>query len=270
MELVLRPRKGWQAIDFHEMWSYRELLLFLIWRDIKIRYRQTVLGGIWAVLQPLLAMLIFTVLFNRVAGIRSDGSPYALFSFSGLTAWTFFANAITASSNSLIGNEQLISKVYFPRIFVPLGAIGALLLDLLLGLLLMGVLMFFYRWPLTLSVFWTPFFVVGTVLAAGGLGLLFSALNVSYRDVKYAVPFIVQMGFFMTPIIYPMGYLSSKVQLLMGLNPMAGMVQGFRHSLLGAPVDWRVVGLSFVVSFILFVAGTFIFRRMERRFADVI
>jgi lipopolysaccharide transport system permease protein len=269
-ELTIRPRKGWQAIDFKEAYLYRELLVFLVWRDIKIRYRQTLLGGLWAVLQPLIAMLIFTFVFNRLAGVKSDGPPYQLFAFAGLVPWTFFSTSVTQSSNSLISNQQLVSKVYFPRIFIPLGAIGALLLDLLLSLGLLALMMLYYHWPLTATVLWLPVFLAGAVLAAAGTGLTLSALNVSFRDVKYAVPFMVQMGIFITPVIYPARYLPHRWQILMGLNPMAGVVIGFRHALLGSPASWEVMGLSLGVSVCLFVSGLLIFRRMESRFADII
>lgn len=269
-ELTIRPRKGWQAVDFKEVYLYRELLAFLIWRDIKIRYRQTLLGGAWAILQPFITMLVFTFIFHRLAGVKSDGPPYSLFAYAGLAPWTFFATSVTQSSNSLIANHQLVSKVYFPRVFIPLGAIGALLVDLLLSLSLFFGMMVYYHWPLTLEIFWLPVFVVGAVLTAAGAGLTLSALNVSFRDVKYAVPFLVQIGLFLTPVIYPARYLSPRAQILMGLNPMAGVVIGFRHALLGSEANWGVMGLSLGVSVSLFVSGLLIFRRMETRFADVI
>src|SRR5207247_8481442 len=202
-EVTIRPRRGWQPIDIKEILLYREVLAFLVWRDIKIRYRQTLLGGLWAVLQPLIAMLIFTFVFHRLAGVKSDGPPYPLFAFAGLAAWTFFSTAVQQSSNSLVSNQQLVSKVYFPRVFIPLGAVGALLLDLVFSLGLLALMMIYYRWPISLNVFLLPIFIVEAVLAASGVGLILSALNVSFRDVKYAVPFLIQMGIFVTPVIYP-------------------------------------------------------------------
>ena len=269
-ELTIRPRKGWQPLDFKEIFLYRELLSFLIWRDIKIRYRQTLLGGLWAVLQPLIAMLIFTFVFHRLAGMKSDGPPYPLFAFAGLTAWTFFSTAVSQSSNSLVSNQQLVSKIYFPRIFIPLGAVGALLLDLAFSLALLLLMMIYYRWPISVNILLLPIFVLGAVLAASGFGLVLSALNVSFRDVKYAVPFLVQMGIFVTPVIYPIHYIPERWQMLMGLNPMAGVVLGFRYALLGTEAPWSVMGVSLAVSLTLFVFGLLVFRRMERRFADVI
>lgn len=241
-----------------------------MWRDIKIRYRQTLLGGLWAILQPLIAMFIFTMIFNRLAGVHSDGPPYPLFAYAGLAPWTFFTNSVSQSSNSLITHQHLVSKIYFPRVFIPLGAVGALLLDLTLSLSLCAALMVYYHWPISANLFLLPMFILGCLLAASGAGLILSALNVAFRDVKYVVPFLIQMGIFVTPVIYPIRYIPHRWQTLMGLNPMAGMVIGFRHSLLGSPASWTVMGTSLAVSTALFIAGLVLFRRMERRFADII
>ena len=269
-ELTIRPRKGWQPVDWKEIFLYRELLAFLMWRDVKIRYRQTLLGGLWAVLQPLIAMLIFTFVFNRMAGVKSDGPPYPLFAFAGLAPWTFFSTAVSQSSNSLVTNQQLVAKVYFPRVFIPVGAVGALLLDLLFSLCLLGVLMAYYRWPINSHIVFLPIFILGAVLSAAGMGLALSALNVSFRDVKYAVPFLIQMGIFLTPVIYPLRYIPERWQMLLGLNPMTGVVLGFRYALLGSDASWSVMGVSLAVSAFLFIFGLLIFRRMERVFADII
>ncbi len=269
-ELTIRPRKGWQPLDFKEIYLYWELLAFLVWRDVKIRYRQTLLGGAWALLQPFIAMLIFSFVFNRLAHVQSDGPPYKLFAYAGLVPWTFFSTSVTQSSNSLIANHQLVSKVYFPRIFIPLGSVLALLLDAALSLGLFAVMMVYYRWPITPAVFWLPLFLLGAILAASGTGLILSALNVSFRDVKYAVPFMVQMGLFVTPVIYPVRYVPVRWQALMGLNPMAGVVIGFRHALLGSEANWQVIEVSLATSVVLFVSGLLIFRRMEDKFADII
>jgi lipopolysaccharide transport system permease protein len=269
-EVTIRARTGWQPVDFKEIFLYRELLAFLVWRDIKIRYRQTLLGGLWAVLQPLIAMFILTFIFNRLAGVSSDGPPYPLFAFAGLAPWTFFSTAVSQSSNSLVSNQALISKVYFPRVFIPLGAIGALLLDLALSLGLLFLLMLYYRWPVSVKLLWLPVFTLAAVLATAGSGLILSAFNVSFRDVKYAVPFLIQMGIFVTPVIYPIRYIPGHWRILMGLNPMTGVVLGFRYSLLGSASPWPIMGLSLAMSLAIFVAGLLIFRRMERRFADII
>jgi lipopolysaccharide transport system permease protein len=248
----------------------RELLAFLIWRDIKIRYRQTLFGGLWAVIQPLAGMVVFTLLFNRLAHIGSDNAPYPVFAFAGLVCWTLFANGVSLSSSSLIGNQQLISKIYFPRIFIPLGSIGALLLDMVLNLLLMGGLMAYYHWPLSVNVIWLPLFLLLTLLTTCGIGFILSAVNVRFRDVKYVVPYLLQMWFFVTPVIYPNSFVPDRYQLLLALNPMTGVVAGFRHSLLGTAVRWEMIALSSLVSISLFIVGLFAFRRMETYFADVI
>ena len=270
LELVIKPRKGWQPVDLVEIWLYRELLGFLVWRDIKIRYKQTALGGLWAVLQPLVAMLIFGALFGRVAGMKGDGSPYPLFVFAGLVPWTFFSNAVSSSSNSLVGSEQMIRKIYFPRVFIPLGSILALALDLLISLGFMGIMIAYYRWHVSLALLWLPLLLIATMMATCGIGLILSALNVQYRDVKYVVPFVMQMAFFLTPVLYPMSHAPAKLKGLLMLNPMSGMEEGFRYALLGSPVSWELVMLSSGICVTLFMVGVFFFRRMERTFADLI
>jgi lipopolysaccharide transport system permease protein len=268
-ELLIRPRSGWQWIDAAELWSYRELFGYLVWRDIRIRYKQTLLGGLWAVLQPLLAMLIFGML-RRVVIAGVSGPPYMLFVYTGLVPWMFFANSVTLAGNSMIGNESLIRKVYFPRCLIPLAAIAALLVDLLIGLGFTGVLMAYYRWAPPLAVVLVPLFLAGTFLAAAGLGMFLAALNVQFRDVKYAVPFLLQMGLFVTPVIYPLSRVPGKLRFALSLNPMAGLVEGWRAALLGGPIAWQTVGSALGMSAALFVVGVMFFHRMERRFADVI
>ncbi len=269
-EFVIEPRTGWHAIDFREVVRYRELFAFLVWRDIKVRYRQTLLGGLWAILQPLIAMIVFTLIFHRLAGVGTDGAPYPLFAFAGLAPWTFFAASVSQSSNSLIGNQNLVGKVYFPRIFIPLGAVSALLLDLVLSLGIFSVLLVWYHWRPSPAVFLLPVFILAAFLAAGGVGLILSALNVNFRDVKYAVPFLIQMGLFVTPVIYPMRYVPKRWIWVLALNPMSGVVLGFRRCLLGTGGPWPLIASSLIVSLLLFIAGLYIFGRMERRFADII
>jgi len=270
IELVIRPRRGWQPIDLREIWEYRELLGFLAWRDIKVRYKQTALGSLWAVLQPLVAMVIFAGVFTRVAVIRTDGPPYALFVYAGLVPWTFFTNAVSLSGNSLIGSEQMIRKTYFPRLFLPLAMILALGLDMLISFGFIAVLMLHYHWPVTMNLALLPVLAFGTFLVAGGLGLFLSALNVRYRDVKYVIPFFTQMAFFLTPVIYPIRYVPGKLKVFLALNPMAGIVEGFRYSLLGSAVSWPLVWGSLGISAVLFIAGLYFFRRVERNFSDLI
>jgi len=269
-ELVIKPRRGWQPVDLTEIWFYRELLGFLVWRDIKIRYKQTALGGFWAILQPLIAMLIFAGLFGRVAGLKGDGSPYPLFVFAGLVPWTFFSNAIGLSSNSLVGSEQMIRKIYFPRVFVPLGSILGLGLDLMISLGFMGILLAYFRWHISLAVLWLFPLLILTLMATCGIGLILSALNVQYRDVKYVVPFVTQMAFFLTPVLYPASHAPAKLAPLLMLNPMSGVVEGFRHALLGSSISWKLMTVSSVICVFLFIVGVFFFRRMERTFADLI
>jgi lipopolysaccharide transport system permease protein len=269
-EIVIKARDGWQPVDLGEIWRYRELLGFFVWRDVKIRYKQTALGGLWAILQPLVAMLIFGALFSRVAGMKGDGSPYPLFVFAGLVPWTFFANAVSLASNSLVGSEQMIRKTYFPRLLVPLGIILALGLDMLISLGFMGILIVYYHWPLSLTLAWLPFLFFGTFLAAAGFGLIFASLNVQFRDIKYVIPFVTQMAFFLTPVLYPINHVSNKLKVLLAFNPMSGLVEGFRHALLGSAVSWSFLLGSAALSLLIFVAGLYVFRRMERTFADVI
>ena len=269
-EVVLKPRKGWQPVDCREIWRYRDLLAILVMRDIRIRYKQTLLGGLWAVLQPLLGMVIFSLFFNKLAGIQSGGPPYPLFSFTGLVLWTFFTNSVSMSSNSLVGNQSLVSKIYFPRVFIPMASVLALLLDVAVCLLLLIVMLFAYGWPVRPGFLLVPLYVFGSLLAASGLGLFFSALNVRFRDVKYAVPFLIQMALFVTPVIYPASYVPPAYRLFLALNPMAGMIEGFRAATFGSAPNWDLVIISGVFCFLLFVAGLFFFRRQERFFADII
>jgi lipopolysaccharide transport system permease protein len=269
-ELIIKPRKGWQPLQLRELWLHRDLFALLVWRDIQIRYKQTALGGLWAILQPLIGMFIFGSLFNRVAEIQSEEVPYSLFIFAGLVPWTFFQNSVGMSSNSLVGNENMIRKIYFPRVLVPLSQIIALGLDMLISLCFMAVLMLYYGWSVSPALGLLPILLVGSCIAAAGLGLTLSALNVYYRDVKYIVPFLVQMMFFLTPVLYPLSFVPKTYHAVLGLNPMAGIVLGFRSALLGSPIPWQIVGLSFGVNILLFTVGMVFFRRMERTFADVI
>ena len=270
IELVIRPRRGLQPLDLREAWEHRELLAFLAWRDIKVRYKQTLLGGLWAILQPLVAMFIFAGVLTRVTSIRSDGPPYALFVYVGLVPWTFFTNAVSLSGNSLLGSEQMIRKTYFPRVLIPLAIIIALGLDLLISFGFVAVLMLYYRWPVTLGIVGLPLFILGAFLASSGLGLFLSAMNVRYRDIKYVIPFFTQMALFVTPVIYPMRSVPAKFKTLLALNPMTGIVEGFRHALLGTAVSWNLVAGSLAISAAMFIAGLYCFRTMERTFSDVI
>jgi lipopolysaccharide transport system permease protein len=253
-----------------EIWRSREILFFLAWRDVKVRYKQAALGIAWAVLQPLFTMVTFTFFFGRLAHIPSSGVPYPLFSFSALLLWTYFAVTLAQVGNSLISNASLITKIYFPRVLLPGAAALGGLLDLLVGSVLLAGMMIYYRvtphWTLLLS----PLFVIETALLVMGVGMLLAALNVRYRDVKYTIPFLTQIGLFVTPIIYPVSFLPQRYQWLLALNPMAGIIDGFRGCLLGSPIDWGLVACSWVATLLLLLLGGLHFRSTERVFADIV
>jgi lipopolysaccharide transport system permease protein len=262
--------RGRPALRLHELWSYRELLYFLTWRDVKVRYKQTALGVTWAILQPLLAMLIFTLFFGHLAKVGSDGLPYALFSYSGLVLWTFFSNGLSQSSNSLVASSNLLTKIYFPRLVIPLGAVVAGAVDLVLGLGPLAILMAVYGVAPPIEVLLAPLFVLLAFAAVLGVGLWLSALNVKYRDVRYVVPFMTQLWLFATPIAYPSSLLDEPWRTLYGINPMVGAIDGFRWSVLGAPSPGWSVAVSVASAVVLLITGLYYFRRMERNFADIV
>ncbi|RJP32465.1 MAG: ABC transporter permease [Actinobacteria bacterium] len=267
----IQPTRGWASLKLRDIWRYRELLYFLTWRDIKVRYKQTIIGGAWAILQPLLVMAIFSIFFGRLLGVPSDDIPYPLFSYSGLVIWTFFANGVTFSANSLVVEANMIKKVYFPRMIAPLSSILSCLLDFTLAFMVLIIMMLFYGRGPTLAVFWLPLFLLLAMVTTTGVGLWFSALNVMYRDVRYALPFLVQAWLFATPIAYPSSILSGAWKVIYGVNPMAGVVEGFRWALLGAETrPGGIIAVSSGVAVLLLVSGAFFFRRTERIFADVI
>ena len=268
--VTIRPRGRWEPPDLGELWASRELLAFLTWRDIKVRYQQTVLGAAWAIIQPLFTMMIFTLFFGRLAKVPSDGIPYPIFAYAGLLPWTFFSNAVTNTGNSLIGSSQLISKVYFPRMLIPGAAVGAGIVDFLIAFSILGVLMAVYAVHPTWNLLMLPVLTLMTALLALGVGLWMSALNVKYRDIRYALPFLVQLWMFATPIIYPSSMVPARWRWLLELNPLTGIIEGFRDALFGRAFDWRALGVSAAVSAMVLVLSTFAFRRMEREFADVI
>ncbi len=267
----IQATKGWVAIDFKEMKLFRELLYFLTWRDIKIRYRQTIMGMSWAIMQPFFTMVVFSIFFGRLAKMPSDNIPYPLFCYSALLPWTLFANGVTKSANSLVGNSHLVKKVYFPRLFIPLSTVLAGLVDFILAFIILIGMAFYFNMLPSVHVLWLPFFTLEAVCASIGVGLIFSALNVQFRDVRFIVPFFVQLWMFLTPVVYPTSLLAKRWQLLYSLNPMVGVVDGFRWALLGvgsAPGPKILVSLC--VTTIILIVGLFYFRRMERTFADVV
>jgi lipopolysaccharide transport system permease protein len=276
-QVRIRPSPGWIGLRLGELWAYHELLFFLTWRDVKVRYRQTLLGAAWAVLQPVLTMVIFSLFFGRLAKVPSDGLPYPLFCFAALVPWTFFANGLTQSSNSLVGSANLITKVYFPRLAVPLATVLAALVDLALAFLVLLVMMVYYyhqgvHLAIGLQILYLPLFLALAVVATLGVGLWLSALNVQYRDVRYVVPFLTQMWLFATPIAYPSSLIENETwRMVFGLNPMTGVVEGVRWSLLGTnTAPGPVVAVSAAAALAILVSGAYVFRRMEKTFADLV
>lgn len=269
---VIEPVRGWVKIDWKELWRYRELLYFLTWRDVKVRYKQTVLGAAWAILQPFMTMVVFSLFFGRLAGLgqKTGGVPYPIYVYAGLLPWTFFANSLTNSGQSVVGSSNLITKVYFPRLVIPLAAVGAGLVDLCVAFSVLLGMMAFYHTPLSWQLLLVPLFLVGTILAATGVGALLSALTVAYRDFRYVVPFLVQLWMFATPVIYPPTIVPEKWRWALSLNPMAGLIEGFRGAFLGKPLPWEHILLSLGVSLVLFLGGAAYFRKVERDFADII
>jgi lipopolysaccharide transport system permease protein len=261
---------AWPSLNFSELWAYRELLYFLTWRDIKVRYKQTAMGAAWAVVQPFVTMLVFTLFFSIFIGVPSDSIPYPVFVYAGLLPWTFFSSSVNNCSGSLVGSSALITKVYFPRMVIPVAAVGAGLVDLAVaGAILVG-LVFVYGLPPTWSLLMLlPLVLITTVLAIG-VGLLISALTVRYRDVRHALPFVLQIWMFASPIIYPQSVVPEKWRWVLMLNPLTGVIEGFRSALAGREFDWFALGLAAAISSALLVAGVLVFRRLERVFADLI
>ena len=268
---IIRPSKGWISLKLGELWAYRELLYFLTWRDVKVRYKQTILGAAWAIIQPFFTMIVFSLFFGRLAKIPSDGIPYPVFSYAALVPWTFFANGLGASSNSLVGSANLIKKVYFPRLVVPISAVISGGVDFVLAFaVLLGMMLFFGMVP-TWNALWLPPLLLLALVTALGAGLWLTAMNVQFRDVRYAVPFLVQAWMFATPIAYPSSLLDEPWRTLYGINPMAGVVEGFRWALLGTETaPGAIIIVSALVAVGLLVSGAFYFRRMEKTFADVV
>lgn len=269
--VVLEPGSRWRALDLQELWRYRELLYFLVWRDVKVRYKQTALGAAWALLQPLLAMVIFSIVFGRLAGVPSDGVPYPIFAYAALLPWQLFAFSLTESSNSLVGNKNLLTKVYFPRLVIPLASLGVGLVDFSIAFLVLIGMLVYFKVQVTLALLWVPAFVALAVLCALAMGIWFSALNVRYRDVRYVIPFLTQFWLFATPVAYPASLVPDGWRLLYGLNPMVGVVEGFRWAVLGTSASLGPeVWVSVLVVVALLTSGLYYFRRMERTFADIV
>jgi lipopolysaccharide transport system permease protein len=268
--VTIEAARSWVPLNLRDLWAYRELLYFLIWRDIKVRYKQTLLGAAWAVIQPLVTMLIFTYFFGKLARVPTDGAPYPIFFYTGLLLWTFFSNGVTGGANSLIGNSNLITKVYFPRLIIPSAAVGAGLLDFAIAAVLLIGMLVYYGFSVTWAYLMILPLIVLTTLFALGVGIWLSALNVRYRDVRYALPFLIQVWFFLTPIIYPSSLVPEQWRWLLALNPLAGIVESFRAALFGRQLSWLALAYSGAGAVIMLVYSSYIFRRMERSFAEFI
>jgi lipopolysaccharide transport system permease protein len=267
---VIEPRTGWRMLDLKEIWAYRELLYVLTQRDITVRYKQTVLGFAWAIIQPVMMMVVFSIFFGRLARMPSDGYPYPVFVYAALLPWTFFAGAISAAGSSLVGSAHLVSKVYFPRLIIPLTSIAALLVDFLIATSILFLMMLWYGVGWTLNLLMAPVLLMAVIITALGIGTLLSALTISYRDFRYMIPFMVQFWFFATPVVYPASLVPADWRWLLYLNPMAGLIEGFRSAFLGKPFDFLALAISLAVAGVLLLLGVFYFARAEKRFADVI
>ena len=267
---VIKPNQGWSFVNLLELWSYRELVWVMIVRDIKVRYKQTVMGVAWAVIQPLTMMLIFTLIFGRLAQIPSDGYPYPIFVFSGMLAWNFFSTSVSTAGVSLISSSNLVSKVYFPRIIIPVSSIGVSFIDFLISVLILMALMLFYAQPVSSSILLLPLFLCGLILVSIGMGSWLAAITVTYRDFRYVITYMLQIWMYLTPVIYPISFVPEKWRWLLYLNPVYAWINGIRASVLGQPIDQIGTAVSLLLSIIIFALGMFYFERAQRRFADII
>jgi lipopolysaccharide transport system permease protein len=268
--LTINSARRWVGLDLRELWAHRDLFYFLVLRDIKVRYKQTALGVAWAVLQPILTMIIFTAIFGRLAGVPSEGEPYPIFVFAGLLPWNFFNQAVTNSSNSLVGNAGLITKVYFPRLVIPSAAVGAGLVDFAIATIILFVMAYHYHVAFSARILMMFPLALLTTLFATGVGMWMSALNVKYRDIRYALPFVLQIWMYVTPIIYPVTFIPTRWRWLIAFNPLSGIIQGFRCAIFARSFDWNAIAMSATVTFLVLAFAAFAFRRMEREFADII
>jgi lipopolysaccharide transport system permease protein len=268
--LIIRPPRKWVPIDFQEIWAYRELLYFFTWRDVKIRYKQTGLGFAWAVIQPLFTMLIFSLIFGAFAKLPSDGIPYPLFSYAALLPWTLFAEGMTRSTNSMVANAPIMTKVYFPRLLMPISGIMSPLVDFCIAFSILIAMMFYYGFVPTVNVVFLPLFLLLAIATSLGVGLWLSALNVQYRDFQYTVPFLIQIWMYASPVVYPASMLPESLRVLYGLNPMAGVIEGFRWALLGTTPPSAMILVSVGMVVVMLVSGLFYFKKMEQYFADLV
>ena len=266
----IRPASGWSALDLKSVWEYRELAYNMVWRDIKVRYKQTVLGVSWALIQPLASMVVFTVIFGRLAQLPSEGVPYPVFTLAALLPWQLFTSGFTGAANSVAGNASVISKVYFPRLIIPIAAVAATIVDFTISLILLAALMLWYGVSVSGNVIFFPVFVVMALLSAFAAGLWTAALNVKYRDVRYVLPYLQQLWLFASPVVYSITLVPERYQSIYALNPMVSVIQGFRWALFGGQSPWGLMGGSLVITLVLLIGGLFYFRRAEEEFSDFI
>jgi lipopolysaccharide transport system permease protein len=271
VETIVEPPHGWFNLRLREAWEYRELLYFLVWRDIKVRYKQTLLGATWAIIQPVMTMIIFSVIFGKLANLPSDGIPYPIFSYTALLPWQLFSKALSDASGSLVNNQQFVTKIYFPRLFLPAASILSGVVDFFIALIILFGMMWYYKIPFTLNILTLPALVLFTLITCMASAMWLAAINVKYRDVKYVLPFLVQAWLYATPIAYSSTMIPEQWRSLYGLNPMAGVVEGFRWALLGQQTSsGSLIGVSLFIVFPLFIGGLIYFQRMERTFSDII
>jgi lipopolysaccharide transport system permease protein len=268
--IIIEARKGWWHFNWRDLWDYRELLFFLVWRDIKVRYKQTLLGASWALIQPTLQLVVFTIIFGRLAGVNTNGIPYPLFNLAGLLPWQFFANTVAQAANSLVGSASIVRKVYFPRLAIPTASVLAGTVDFGLSFLILLALMFWYQWAPTPAVFLLPLFMLLGMITALGVGFWLSAINARYRDVRHATPFLIQLWLFATPVVYPSNLIEGHWQIVYALNPMVSVVEGFRWALLGTQPPSLLMFISVTMAIALFSSGLLYFQAVERKFADII
>jgi lipopolysaccharide transport system permease protein len=268
---LLVPPRGWRLIDFKELWRYRDLFLFLVWRDVKARYAQSIFGIGWAVIQPVFRMIVFTIVFGKLIKINSDGVPYAIFSYVALVPWSYFSSALTGASSSIVGASGMLTKVYFPRLVIPLSSVLSKLVDFLIASIIIVALLFYYRISPTVWIAFIPLLILLMMVTAAGMGMWFTALGVQYRDVNYALGFLVQLLMYAAPVVYPVSLIPENYRIYYGLNPMAGVIEGFRASILGTvPMPWDLLLTGSLIGIILLISGMLYFLRMEKIFADVV
>jgi lipopolysaccharide transport system permease protein len=267
---IIRPMDGWMPIDLKELWEYRELVHTFAMRDIKVRYKQTALGAAWAVIQPFMMMVVFTIFFGKLAKIPSEGIPYPLFSYAALLPWTLFSEGITRSTNSMITNSNIMTKVYFPRLVMPISGILSPIIDFMIAFFILIAMMLFYGFVPTINIVWLPVFILLALMTSLGVGLWLSAFNVQYRDFQYTLPFLIQLWLFASPVVYPSSLLTESYRWIYGLNPMAGVIEGFRWALLGTNPPSTMIAFSFVIVMVILISGAYYFKRMEKTYADVV